>query len=159
MDKVSEMTNGLIAGLVDLFYWTIVKKAWGHIENPGLYQVQNLTVRFVKCGPMYKNWFLSATSGYIGPSVGPSVGLSVGPSKIFENFEIWISQLWSLIEPWGFREDISPMTKTKLRMIMRRSRTTRMTTRRPSRTTRRRTRTIIKLSSVLPFWNHKLKPN
>ena len=34
-----------------------------------------------------------------------------------------------------------------------------MTTRKPRRTTRRRTRTTIKLSSVLPFRNHKFKPN
>ena len=59
----------------------------------------------------------------------------------------------------GFREDISLMTRTKMRRMKRRSITTRMTTRRPRRTTRRRTRTIIKLPSVLPFWNHKLKPN
>ena len=63
-----------------------------------------------------------------------------------------------MIETWGFREDISLMTRTKMRM-MRRSRTTRLTTRRPRRPTTRRIMTITKLSSVLPFWNHKLKPN
>ena len=41
----------------------------------------------------------------------------------------------------------------KVRMTMRR------TTRRVRRTKRRRTMTIAKLSSVLPFWNHQLKPN
>ena len=61
-----------------------------------------------------------------------------------------------MIETWGFREDISLMMRTKMRLMRRRSRTTRMTTR---RTTRSRRRTIIKLSSVLPFRNHKHKPN
>ena len=78
-----------------------------------------------------------------------------------KKIQIKNSQLLSLIETWGFHEDTSLMTRTKIRSLRRRrrSRTTRMTTRRPRRTTRRRTMTITKLSSVLPFWNHKLKPN
>ena len=67
--------------------------------------------------------------------------------------QIQNSQLWSLIETWGFREDISLMTRTKMRMMTRRSRTTRRTMRRLRRMT------ITKPSSVLPFRNHKLKPN
>ena len=45
--------------LLNLFF---TEPLWKRLEvifkTPGLYQVQNLTVRFVKCGPMYKKWFL-----------------------------------------------------------------------------------------------------
>ena len=37
--------------------------------------------------------------------------------------------------------------------------TTKRTTRRLRRTKTRRTKKIAKLSSLLTFWNHKLKPN
>ena len=51
------------------------------------------------------------------------------------------------------------MMMTKMMMKMWRSRRKRMITRRLRRTTSRRMMTITKLSSVLHFQNHKLKPN
>ena len=47
--------------------------------------------------------FIRDLADSITPSVGPSVGRSVGPSSFFQ---IQISQLWDLIETWGFREDL-----------------------------------------------------
>ena len=61
------------------------------------------------------------------------------------------------IETWGFRGDLNMM----MRMKMRRSMRTTATRRRSMRTTatRRRTRRrrMFKLSSVIPFWNHKIE--
>ena len=39
------------------------------------------------------------------PQPADSIGPVVGPSKYFEFFENPVSQLWDLIETWGFRED------------------------------------------------------
>ena len=64
-----------------------------------------------------------------------------------------------MIETWGFRVDISLMLRIKMSMKRRRSRATRMTTRRTRRIARRRTMTITKLPSVLRFLNQRLKPN
>ena len=75
---------------------------------------------------------------YVTLSVGPSLP----PSK---EIQIQNSQLWSLIESWGYHENISPMTRTKM---MWRSRTTRMTMRRSRNLTRRRTMTSTKLSNL-----------
>ena len=58
------------------------------------------------------------------------------------------------IETCGFREDLNMMMW--MRMKIRRSRKTMMTKTRTRRTTRRRT--MIKLSSVIPFPNHKPNP-
>ena len=58
-----------------------------------------------------------------------------------------------MIEIWGFREDINMMMTTTMKM--RRSKRTMTTTRRTRRTTRRRQ--MIKLSSVVAFWNHKIE--
>ena len=60
-----------------------------------------------------------------------SVGRSVRRSQKIEN---QISQLWSLIETWGFREDIKYDKGIDLLMMMRRRR--RMTTTRWRTTTR-----------------------
>ena len=58
-------------------------------------------MRFTMESPFYPR-----PADSIGPIVGPSVGRSVGPSKYFEFLENSVSQLWDLIETWGFREDL-----------------------------------------------------
>ena len=58
---------------------------------------------------------------YVTLSVGPSVGRSVRRSQKIEN---QISQLWSLIETRGFREDIKYDKRIDLLMRRRRRMTT-----------------------------------
>ena len=57
------------------------------------------------------------------------------------------------INTWGFRGDLNMM----MRMKMRRSMRTTATRRRSMRTTATRRRRMFKLSSVIPFWNHKIE--